>query len=48
MGSGEHPALMMDPANCSPVQVSGTYLLPTSSPNYRHLLSWWQLYVSVS
>lgn len=48
MGSGEHPALMMDPANCSPVQVSGTYLLPTPSPNYRHLLSWWQLYVSVS
>lgn len=28
MGSGEHPALMMDLANCSPVQVSGKYLLP--------------------
>lgn len=29
MGRGEQPSLMMDPANCSPVQVSGTwYLLP--------------------
>lgn len=35
MGSGEHPALMMDLANCSRVQVSGTwYLLPkkTNTP----------------
>lgn len=46
MGSGEHPALMMDSANCSPVQVSGTYLLP-NTPNYSYLFSWWQLYVSI-
>lgn len=47
MGSGEHPALMTDSANCSPVQVSGTYLLP-NTPNYSYLFSWWQLYVSIS
>lgn len=50
MGSGAHPALMMDSANCSLVQVSGTwYLLPKKQtpPNYCHLLSWWQLCVSV-
>lgn len=54
MGRGEQPSLMMDPANCSPVQVSGTwYLLPkmkkkTTTPNYCHILSWWQLCVCVS
>lgn len=47
MGSGEHPALMTDSANCSPVQVSGTYLLP-NTPNYSNLFFWWQLYVSIS
>ena len=34
MGRGEQPPLMMDPANCSPVQVSGTwYLLPKMKKN---------------
>lgn len=51
MGRGEHPALMMDSANCSPALVSHTYLLPNnlpSAPNYSYFHSWWQLYVSIS
>lgn len=51
MGRGEHPALMMDSANCSTTLVSHTYLLPNnlpSAPNYSYFHSWWQLYVSVS
>lgn len=42
MGSREDPALMMDPANCSPVQVAGTCQKDPPS----HCLSGWQLYIT--
>lgn len=42
MGGREDPALMMDPANCSPVQVVG--ICQKIPPN--HCLSGWQLYVN--
>lgn len=42
MGSREDPALMMDPANCLPVQVAGTCQKDPPS----HCLSGWQLYVT--
>ena len=36
MGRGEQPPLMMDPANCSLAQVSGTwYLLPKMKKKKR-------------